>query len=123
LYVDDSGVDRVVNIDKSNADSADLAFVVPPGGNIEATASMHGQPRPGVVMRQVSCYRIDGANGEVVRRKFPIATLTAWIALSGEANPTVEVSGFTYFVTAFIGERKFVSSLIDTGRTDSAPTP
>lgn len=120
-YTDDAGVERIVNIDKSNADSADLAFTVPSGGNINARAAMTGQPRPGVVMRQVSCYRIQ--NGELVRRKFPIATLAQWGVLQAQANPTVTVSSFTYFVTAFIGEKRFVSPLVDTALTDPVGTP
>lgn len=120
LYTDDTGADRICIVDKSNAESADLGFSVAPGGNISARAVSSGQPRPGVVMRQVSCWRLNPA-GEVVRRKFPVGTAAQMAVLMQQANPTVTVSGFLYFVSAFIGEKRYVAAVVDTGITDTSP--
>lgn len=118
-YIADDGTVCAVNIDKSNADS--LGFDVLSSSRARP-AYMTGAPRPGIVMRQVSCYRLN-ENGEVVRRKFPIPTPTAWINLLLENSPTVTVSGQLYFVTAFIGEKQYRQSIIDTAITDTTPTP
>lgn len=121
-YTDDTGTQRVCIVDKSNAESPDLAFAVAPGGNVVGRAVASGQPRPGVVMRQVSCWRLN-SNGEMVRRKFPVATGAQMAVLMQQANPTVTVSGFLYFVSAFIGEKRYVAAVVDTGITDVEPAP
>lgn len=116
-YISDDGGTHAVNIDKSNADS--LGFDVLTDSRARP-AYMTGAPRPGVVMRQVSCYRLNAA-GEVVRRKFPIPTPTEWATLLANTSPTVTVSGRLYFVTAFIGEKQYRQSIVDTAITDQAP--
>jgi hypothetical protein len=119
-YLDDAGDERVCRLDKSNATA--LGFGVP-STSTGPRAVMTGKPRPGLVMRQVSCFRIL-PNGETLRRKFPIPTLAAWSTLKGQGSPTITVGPNTFFITAFIGEQEFVSALIDTALTDAAaPTP
>lgn len=115
-YFDDTGVERLVEMDKSNANSSDLGFAV--ASSTQLRQAFH-KGKTGVVMRYVNCFRI-GTNGEQVNRSFPIATLAVWAALKGSGSPTVVVSGLTYFVQSFIGEKQYVPSIIDTALTDAA---
>lgn len=116
-YRSDDGGLYAVNIDKSNAD--DLSFEVLSDSSLQP-AVMSGKPRPGVVMRQVSCFRLN-SNGETVRRKFPIPTEGDWALLLQSPSPTITVSGNLYFVTAFIGEKQYRTPIIDTEITDTVP--
>lgn len=120
LYIDDSGAERTCILDRSNTEGAALGFTDNLESNSDRRAVMSGTPRPGVVMRQVSGWRTN-ENGEMVRRKFPIGTPTRWAELASSPNPSVTVGGETYFITAFIGEKRYLAPVQDTGITDAVP--
>jgi hypothetical protein len=116
-YFNDLGVEHIVQLDKSNAESADLGFAVPNSTNLPH-AKQEG--RIGTIMRKVNCYRIL-PNNEQVKRTFPVATMAKWQSLRAMGSPTVTVSGNTFFVTSFVGERQHILSILDTAQTDADP--
>jgi hypothetical protein len=108
-YETDSGIQFNVELDESNAESANLGFsaIVSGAPAIKVTAK-----RP-VEMRRVYATAVAAPNE---RRSFPVGSLTAMAAIV--ASGSLTVGGDAYTVTGYAGERVSIVPDRDTGLTD-----
>lgn len=110
-YVADDGTTYAVELDESNAESADLGFVA-----ATVNKPVLGQGDRSLKMRSLSCVRRD-ADDKLVRRAFPVGTVAAYNAAI--AAGSVTVSGQAYQIsTAKAESSKQAIVGIDTGRID-----
>ena len=110
-YTDDQANGWNVQLDESNAESAQLGFS---DGVAGQNAKEVGSAFP-FLMRNVLAQRVD-ADGAVVRRQFYVGSFAAFTAMT--AAGTVEVSGLTYQITKVNGEERKLLAIADTGRLD-----